>query len=223
MRRIRAFSFRLAGFVNRNRRERELADELESHLQLHIEDNLRAGMTPADARRLALIKLGGIEQTKEIYRDRRGLPLVESLIQDVRYGLRMLAKSPGFTAIALLTLALGIGGTTAIFSVIYGGLLNPFPYADSQRLVALVSHDKEQGHSWAWISAAEFLDYQEKSLVFDDVIGADYDDLLWTGGEVPRMFQGVRVTSNLFRVLGVQPLIGRSLTPMDSEPGAAPV
>ena len=92
MRRIRAFFFRLAGLVNRNRRERELADELESHLQLHIEDNLRAGMTPVEARRQALIKLGGIEQSKDIYRDRRGIPLVESLMQDVRYGLRMLAK-----------------------------------------------------------------------------------------------------------------------------------
>ena len=223
MRRVRAFFVRLAGFVNRNRRERELADELESHLQLHIDDNLRSGMTPVEARRQALIKLGGIEQTKEIYRDRRGVPTLESLIQDLRYGLRMLAKNPGFTALVVLTLALGIGGTTAIFSLIYGGLLNPFPYADSHRLVVLVSHDKMQGRSWAWISASEFMDYREKTHVFDEVIGADYDDLLWTGGDVPRMFQGVRVTGNLFRVLGVQPLIGRSLTPTDSEPGAAPV
>src|SRR6185295_7495910 len=134
MRSVRAWFFRVAGLLNKHRREREFADELESHLQLHIEDNLRSGMTPVEARRQALLKLGGIEQTKEIYRDRRGIPLVESLIQDVRYGLRVLAKSPGFTAIALLTLALGIGGTTAIFSVVYGVLIAPFPYRDSHRL-----------------------------------------------------------------------------------------
>jgi len=88
MRHVRAFFVRLAGLFNHRRRERELADELESHLHLHIEDNLRAGMTPVEARRQALIKLGGIEQTKEIYRDRWGVPTLESLIQDVRYGLR---------------------------------------------------------------------------------------------------------------------------------------
>ena len=223
MRPLRAWFLRLGGLFNKANRERELADELESHLQLHIEDNLRSGRTPVEARRQALIKLGGVEQTKEIYRDRWGFPLVESLIQDLRYGLRMLRKNPGFTAIVVLTLALGIGGTTSIFSLIYGGLLNPLPYADSHRLVVLVSHDKMQGRHVAWISASEFMDYREKNLVFDEVIGADYDDLLWTGGDVPRMFQGVRVTGDLFRVLGVQPLIGRSLTPTDSEPAAAPV
>lgn len=143
MRRLRAWFFRFAGLFNRQRREHELADELQSHLQLHIEDNLGSGMTPVEARRQALIKLGGVEQTKEIFRDRRGIPLVESLIQDVRYGLRMLAKSPGFTAIALLTLALGIGGTTAIFSVIYGVLVDPWPYRDSDRLAVLHAHNTE--------------------------------------------------------------------------------
>src|SRR6266478_781904 len=154
MRLLRAWFLRLGGLFSRARRERELADELESHLQLHIEDNLRAGMTPVEARRQALIKLGGVEQTKEIYRDRRGIPLVESLIQDVRYGLRMLAKSPGFTAIALLTLALGIGGTTAIFSVVYGVLIDPWPYPHSDRLAVLMAHGTAQPwQNWARVSA----------------------------------------------------------------------
>src|SRR5690349_18481278 len=220
MRRIRAFFFRVAGLFDR-RRERELADELESHLQLHIEDNLRCGMTPVEARRQALIKLGGVEQTKEIYRDRRGFPLVESLIQDVRYGLRMMAKNPAFTAVVVGTLALGIGGTTAIFSLIYGGLLNPFPYADSQRLVALTSRDTRVGSDewYARISSPEVLDYRKESQVFDEVLASAGTDVLLTGIDSPQFFLGASVTENTFRVLGVPPLIGRPIMPEDCKAG----
>jgi len=222
MRRVRAFFLRLAGLLIRHRRERELADELESHLQLHIEDNLRAGMTPVEARRQALLKLGGVEQTKEIYRDRRGIPLVESLIQDVRYGLRMLAKSPGFTAVAILTLALGIGGTTTIFSVIYS-VLNLYPFRDTDRLARLVARDTAGDLDWATVSLPEFLDYKQQNHVFDEVMGGSFEWVLLTGSGSAQDFEASRVTTNTFRVLGVSPLLGRTFMDEDGRPGAPPV
>jgi putative ABC transport system permease protein len=224
MRGARAWFMRVGGLFSKARRERELADELESHLQLHIEDNLRTGMPPVEARRQALIRLGGMEQAKEVYRDRASLRWVETVIQDVRYGLRMLAKDPGFTAIALVTLALGIGGTTAIFSVVECALLDPFPYADSHRLVMLAGDNIAQGKSdWAWLHASEFMDYQEQNHVFDEVVGSTDNLVLMTGSQQPAYFPGTHLTANAFCVLGVPPLIGRPLTAEDSKPGAPPV
>src|SRR5688500_11077697 len=137
MRRLRGWIVRLGGLFNKQRKDRELEEEIECYIQMHIEDNLRLGMTPEEARRQALIKLGGIESTKELYRDQRGLPVLESLLQDIRYGARMLRKNPGFSAVAVLTLAICIGANLAIFAVMDAILVRSLPLPHADRLVVI--------------------------------------------------------------------------------------
>ena len=138
MRRIRAWFLRIAGLFRKEATDRELAAEMESHLELHIDDNVCAGMSAEEARRQALIKLGGIEQTKEAYRDRRGLPMLEAFLQDLRFAARMLRKNLGVTAIVVVTLALGVGANTAIFGLVNGLLLQRLPVPAAEQIAALV-------------------------------------------------------------------------------------
>jgi putative ABC transport system permease protein len=224
---LRSLLIRIGNLFRKRRRERELAEELESHLQMHIQDNVRSGMTPEEARRQAVIRLGGVEHVKEGCRDTWGVRIINELAQDLRYGLRQLRRNPGFTIVAVLTLALGIGGTTAIFSVLYDGLLNPLPYKDSDRLAVLVMHDPRVPRRvgrWAYGTTDEFREFQELNRVFDQVIGSlPARSLLLTGRDAPANWWGTPVTPNTFQVLGMAPLIGRTFTSEDSKPGAPPV
>jgi predicted permease len=246
MRQLRAWFVRLGGFFRRNRRDRELAAEIESHLQIHIEDNLRAGMTAEEARRLALIKLGGLEQTKELYRDRRGLPVLEALLQDLRYGARMLRKNPGFTCVAVLTLALGIAVNTAIFTAFDALVLRPRPVKDPDQLAAVFRTTPGETHGW--FSYPDYLFYRDHSRSFSDLslmafgMAVTSSDLPPTGPEatprvagavgfqLPQLLQGSAqpimcffVSGNYFPMLGATPLSGRILLPEDDQANAPPV
>jgi putative ABC transport system permease protein len=221
MRMLRGWLLRLAGLFRRERQERELTAELESHLQMHIEDNLRAGMSAAEARREAHMKLGGVEQTKEIYRDRRGLPLLETLLQDLRYAFRMLRKNPGFTAVAVLTLVLGIGATTAIFSVVYGVLLRPLPYPKPDQIVRLWEVDAKGARMN--FPEPNFSDMRSASQTFEALAECNSRAFTITGGTNPTRIVAAEVSRDFFKVMGVSPLLGRSFSPEDQREGAAPV
>ena len=219
MRQLRAWFVRLMGFFRRKRSERDLAVEMESHLQMHIEDNLRAGMSAAEAKREALMKLGGIEQTKEIYRDRRGLPLLETFFQDLRFSFRMLRKNPGFTVVVLLTLALGIGATTAIFSVVYGVLLRPLPYTDSSRIMAVFEVNSKGG--WSHLADPNFDDFRDQNRSFQAIAKYNYYVLSVSGTSQPSRTTVASVSPDFLKVFGIQPILGRDFSAGDAKKGAA--
>lgn len=242
MKRMRALIRRAGDVLLRNRRERELAEELHSHLALHIADNLRAGMAAEEARRQALIALGGIEQTQEAVRERRGLPFLETLWQDARYGRRVLSKSPGFTIVAVITLALGIGGNTAIFSLIDAVLFRGLPAANPQQLVVLQwsAHKPPLFHSYNsygyandQVTPSEPVGYSfcetfvrevESAGVFSGVAAfSGGEPITLTGNGDAQRAWTEGVSGDAFDALGVRAASGRLLAAGDDRADAAPV
>jgi len=221
---LRSSWIRVCTVFRRVQLDRELDDELASHLEMHIADNLRAGMSPADARRDALIKLGGIEQTKEKYRTRRGVPLLETLLKDIRFGLRMLLKSPALTAILVITLALGIGANTAIFSIVNGFLLRPLPVTAPEQIVVLPIQQKDAPLGSAGFSYPGFLDYRQQADAFSEIFGVTLSSVQFTADGRSDQIYVNYVSGNFFSSLGVKPAWGRLLLPQESETlGQAPL
>jgi putative ABC transport system permease protein len=222
MRTLRAWFLRLAGLFGKDRRDRELSAEMASHLQLHIDENLRVGMSPEQARREATMKLGGVEQTKENYRERRGLPLVEIFLQDLRFGARMLRKNPGFTLVAVLTLALGIAANSTIFSFVSAVLYTRPPVSDPDRLA--VVYGLSPIHTWGAglypVSAPNYFTWKRENRVFSELSASNpYNSLNLTGDGDPERVSAVRVTANYFSVLGASPELGRTFAAGEDHEG----
>lgn len=205
----------------KQRAEQSLDDEIESLLALLTAENIKQGMPPQEAARAARIELGGCEQLKEQVRSTRTGAWLETLVRDVHYGLRTLRKNPGFTVVAVLTLALGIGATTAIFSFLNAWVIQPLPYSHPETLMVLLSHNEKQGWtSHGVTSTADFLDLQKRSASFEQIVGWVHRDFSVTRGGPPVLIEGGQVTWNYFQTLGAQPLLGRTFRPEDDASGA---
>ena len=219
MRRLRSLLVRVAGLFGRGRQEQDLAEELESHLQMHTDDNLRAGMTPEAARREALIQLGGLEATKETLRDRRRVPIVEAVAQDLRFAARTLRRSPGFAAVTILTLGLGIGANTAIFSIVNAVLIERLPFRDPDRIMVVWEESARRPGRPNHISPSNYIRWQERQTVFSSM-SALYD---WranlTRDGAPEELVAQDVTANFFETLGVAPALGRGFAPGEGVKG----
>jgi predicted permease len=216
-------------FFRRELTEKHLDAELRFHMDQRVADLVAAGIAPEQARRRARLELGGLDQVKEECRDVGAGRLVEVMIQDIRFGLRQLRRNPGFTAVAILSLALGIGATTAIFSVVNGVLLKPLPYPHQERLVE-VGLDLPGINQFNWpLSPPEYFTFREQSRTFQDIglyytgFGAGLYSANITGHGRPEHVPALGVTDGVLPILGVTPLLGRSFTRAEDEPGSSDV
>lgn len=243
---LRILLARFRGLFSKRKLDDDLAEEIQSHLEMQTEDNIRQGMSPKEARHLAMRKFGGVDQMKETYRDRRSLPSIETFVRDVRYGFRMLRRSPGVTAVAILSLALGIGANTALFSVVDAVLLKTLPVDKPEQLVVFQAQagrqfrlsgmsgtsnvDVPKGFRGLSIFRYDVFEKMRQAQVAD-VDGPLSDlfafgpmrDLITNLTNQPELINGQAVSGNYFTALRVQPSLGRMITADDDRPGATPV
>ena len=207
MRQVRAWLLRFKGLFLKDALERDFADELESHLLMHIDDNIRAGMSPLEARRVAVMKLGGIDQAKEAYRDRTTIPFLESIVQDLRFTFRQLRMNPAFTVTATAMVALGVGASVAIFAFVDAALIKPLPYHNPSRLLFVTETTPEIPR--ANFSYPDYLDWKKLNTVFDSLEVYNQRGYVVSTSAGMEMVDGARVTAGFFRTLGVSVLLGR--------------
>src|SRR5215470_15985713 len=202
-------------------RTHDVDDELEFHVSRQIEVNLKQGMSPQEARRQALIAFGGVQQTRETVVTQRGLPTVESIIQDLRYALRMMRKAPGFNFVAVSILAFGIGANTAIFSAVNTILFARWSVPEQSRLMLI--KEPSASNSGFLISVPNFEDYQRRQTTFQSLSLWVGKSVNLTGQERPERLIGAFISANFFETLGVRAGTGRLFQVGDDKPGAAPV
>src|SRR5215469_5878284 len=208
---------------SRKKWEQDASEELRFHIEEQTRANIAAGMSPEEARRQASLKFGALEGVKEDLREQRHGFWLETFLADARYALRVMRKNPGFTSIAVLTLALGIGANTAIFSVVYTVLLKPLPYPDANRLVIVLASKPAEGVEKTGTSLPNLEDWRSQNTVFTELAAMQGHYLTVTGRGDPFVVNTAVVTPEIFKVLGVTPLIGRTFTHEDGKQGAAPV
>jgi predicted permease len=216
---LRELALRLKGSFHQSGAESGLNDELQAHLEMLAQENMRQGMDPNEARRQARLKLGNHLQIHEDYRRQTGLPFIEVLWQDLRYGLRMLRKSPAFTVIAIATLALGIGANSAIFSVVNGVLLRPLPYEKPDQLAHVFCSAPSKGLENYGASPPDFRTLRERNQTFASLSGFYARDFNLTGTDNPERLLGQVVSPEFFRTLGVKPMLGRDFLPSEEKWG----
>jgi putative ABC transport system permease protein len=221
MRFLRRFLIRLSNLATRRSADQRLQDEIAEHLALQIEENLSAGMAPAEARRQARLKLGAAEAIREDHHAEQSLPFVENLFQDLRFAVRMLLRSPGFSLIVIATIALGVGATTAIYSVIDATLLHPLPYPHPSEMVRLEANLPGVGAHDIGISIPELKDLQNSG-IFQYVSLSFYGTNNLTGSTQPASISSKSVSPSYFAVLGVNAQLGRTWDPHDATPGFLP-
>jgi predicted permease len=218
MRFLQRFLIRLANFATGRHADQRLQDEIAEHLALQVDENLRAGMSPPEARRQAAIKLGAAQPIRESHHAEQSLPLFEDLLFDLRYAVRMLARSPGFAFIAIATMALGVGATTAIYSVIDATLLHPLPYPNPTELVHIEDYLPGVSAKAVGISIPEVKDLQNSG-IFQYMSIYGFGSVNLTGSAQPARIAFKPVTPNYFAVLGANAQLGRTFDPHDSTPG----